>query len=566
MTIEDDAEMQKALQMSMDQDANGQENGTTDGSNFRPAERPYYAEEQWGMVRTTSVVPNPDPIQRKRPPGAPAFMKPAPRHNYLPALLTILHEIPMAKEALLARDATLQDYGIGEDWWDGEQIQIRRVMRTEEEVPLDHSVPVVVETQRIMAFLELTERAYGNTAVLGELVERENQDNDDNTAEHLFLHMWRNQIEQALPDYELSRTFTTHALTEKASPPAEMSEEQIFSIIKLHGPNTDPKPSLLSDDEGCTLYDSIDGALWGAWNPEMPDWTYLEFADVITFDLEHNYNNQIGSTGPILAPAELYVDRYLQENKEKTRQMLIDKLSLSQQIDELDNAQARLKSVQDTESLNKSYDARELLKVVKPFYLGEPSVEDVEEEWMSECTGLSLEKMKVIGNELQQVADRVMERFEALEKSKQKLAKDIRELMNLYKTPSDSVEDSPTHRYTLRGAAADANTTFVLADPNSTEDLIDTSVENWQWWKIVYDKDQLDPISYEVGTFAPAPPARLAVQLLTSVQKTDEDLVLATIKNPETKKVLLIYASDEAVNFQREPLPKQLKVTMLIVS
>ena len=52
-------------------------------------------------------------------------------------------------------------------------------------------------------------------------------------------------------------------------------------------------------------------------------------------------------------------------------------------------------------------------------------------------------------------------------------------------------------------------------------------------------------------------------ETLNCVQKVDIDIVQATIKNPETKKALLVYASEKAVAHSRQPLPSQLRVRYL---
>ena len=48
---------------------------------------------------------------------------------------------------------------------------------------------------------------------------------------------------------------------------------------------------------------------------------------------------------------------------------------------------------------------------------------------------------------------------------------------------------------------------------------------------------------------------------LTFLQKVDIDIVQATVKNPETKRAMLVYANQKAVSHLREELPAQLRVS-----
>ena len=75
----------------------------------------------------------------------------------------------------------------------------------------------------------------------------------------------------------------------------------------------------------------------------------------------------------------------------------------------------------------------------------------------------------------------------------------IKQATSFLKAPSSTIEEGPTHRYTLRGVAIDSRTTYVLANPNAVEDLVDLELEDWQWWKISFDPSDLPPISWEVS-------------------------------------------------------------------
>ena len=118
--------------MSLDQNQipPGQEMGVTyqnSNQQFRPATQDYYEQDKWAMTisesRTQEIILNPEAPDRRRRPGTPAFFKPSSSTRTLPALMKILHEIPMGREALLNRSVTLPDYGRESDWWDGTPVQ-----------------------------------------------------------------------------------------------------------------------------------------------------------------------------------------------------------------------------------------------------------------------------------------------------------------------------------------------------------------------------------------------------------------------------------------------------------
>lgn len=495
-----DEEMQQAISMSMSQTLEGQETGVTDGKNFKPAKRSYYDPNSWSVTISKPVMPNPDPEHRKRPQGAPAFMKPSPRGHYLPALFTIFQEIPMAKDALLVRDAILQDYGVGNDWWDGEPIQIHRVVLSGTEDPPTQDVPLVVESQRIMAFLELTERAYGNVSVLGEISEASPEELGNNAVEGDFLEAWESQVLQVLPDYQLSQIFKIRAKSVDTTEPDLEPNDESFSVIKLNALLVG-QPGTAHIPKGClSLYDAIDSALWGA-EPVERRTTFIEANQIITFVIDQNTPSQLGVTEPVNAAAVFYMDRYLEENVPKAKDMLRKRQKLLDHVSDADSAQAKFQWAPNARNTNQIIDAKDLLNVVKPFFAGtQPtSDEDTADDIINGENYHDLDSHKDVGKRLQEVADRVMTKFQVLEEKKEKLAKQIRELSNFYKEWSDNKEDSPTHRYSLRGVATDPMTTFVLADPNSPEDLIDTLIDDWQWWKICYDAGESEPISIEVS-------------------------------------------------------------------
>ncbi|RQM06475.1 hypothetical protein DH86_00002337, partial [Scytalidium sp. 3C] len=111
-----------------------QESGVigTDQVYFGPATRTQYEEGKWDMVpigksSVQEILFDPEPTERKREIDAPAFLKPAVEDHRLAALLTIYHEIPLAREIFLDRMDVSPSYGFNQEWWSGTEIQMASV-------------------------------------------------------------------------------------------------------------------------------------------------------------------------------------------------------------------------------------------------------------------------------------------------------------------------------------------------------------------------------------------------------------------------------------------------------
>lgn len=89
-------------------------------------------------------------------------------YNIGPAL-SIFHSIPLAKRAMLLPEQVLEEYGYNDRWWSGEAIEAPRIVNLESDRVGPEIGDVVVETQRLMAFLECTNRAYGSVDSLAKL-------------------------------------------------------------------------------------------------------------------------------------------------------------------------------------------------------------------------------------------------------------------------------------------------------------------------------------------------------------------------------------------------------------
>lgn len=86
----------------------------------------------------------------------------------------------------------------------------------------------------------------------------------------------------------------------------------------------------------------------------------------------------------------------------------------------------------------------------------------------------------------------------ALEQAKNQLTSHKRMVTDFLKGQSDSAEDKPTHRYTLRGISTDQHTTYILANPNTSDDLLETDTDSWDWWRIYWDTKGDNPVDLRV--------------------------------------------------------------------
>ena len=404
---QDEDNLQKAIDMSMSQTLSGQEVGITDatGTRFGPATEAYYDNDKWAMTAARShaqeILQNPDPEYRKREPGAPAFIKPSLAGNYIPPLITILHAVPLAREALLARDHLIENYGYNNEWWDGQAIETPRVIDVDNPTEEPIHAELIHELQRHIAFLDQTERAYGNAEALA---------NSDglrrfrlSEVENELLQTWSSGIAKLLPDFELRDIFQNTVSI----------DETTRSFFSLDLP--------LSEDMldcGMTIYEALDDALWTANRATFQSDTFLtRVADVLVINAYRQ--NQRGSGLGIKIPAVWYADRYLQDSIPVTKDMHLGKESVSAEIKRIEKAQAKLHSFQYSWDTAKVVDTGKLLNLAKSYFETSPEGEKVEvsvnsQDSISVESEPSKKSISIIAEELQGVVERVSQKLNGL--------------------------------------------------------------------------------------------------------------------------------------------------------
>ncbi|KAL9128739.1 MAG: hypothetical protein Q9217_002646 [Psora testacea] len=520
-------QLQRATAMSLtdSQTLPGQEMGVTyQNPYFGPANQAHYDSEKWAMTlpeaHTQEIVLNPEPPDRKRKPGTPAFFRPSSSGHGLSAFIKILHEIPMAREALLNRGHLLGDYGRETDWWDGTPVKVLHVVNVDQHGQETGSDDVIYETQRLMAFLEQTERAYGSIDVL---VSLHNISAFTSDIFGTYLNVWKDATQNCVPDMPLVNTFTSKGVQRQS---VEPREADIFSLSVKIGTEVGGK--------GMTLYEAIDDFLWA--DAEEAEVFLAEVGDVITFEVENQCPNLPGLG--IRIPAVWYADRYLESSIQAAYDMKARKAAINAEARDVNRVQELMTQYRKPDS-GTTLGADDLLNKVTTYfqqtaaYRVEESAEaDVED---SESQRSSLGR---IMEELITLTKRVSTKLDEFQSIRDSTLDRMREISKLYTEPSNDPDKPPKHKYTLRGVMSNPNIVYVLEKetPEEDEDMLGSRNGEWKWWRLEYMASSINPI-------------------ITT--KVTESQVLDAASN-DSYKALLVYASERAVSYEIEPLPPQL--------
>ena len=334
----EDEELNRAVAMSMSESQTipGQETGTLDYGKqyFGPATREHYETDAWTMVypaaQTQEILLNPEPKDRKRQPNHPAFFKTPSVDHRLSALIKILHAIPMAREALLNRNLTLQDYGPDKEGWDGPPVKVLRIVNMDADGRKINDDDVIYEVQRLMAFLDKTDRAYGSTNVLAGF---EGVGLRDDQKIPNFLGIW--QAAAARSQSPLANTFESVGTKLDSSDP-EAARSEYFPYLTLKADNE-------ISGRGLTLYEALDQLLWV--DAKEDDEIYLEkVADVLLLEVRNEVENGLGLG--IEIPSIWYADRYRPSHMQQAKDMRARKAAVTTQLQKEEKLQAGISKFQ----------------------------------------------------------------------------------------------------------------------------------------------------------------------------------------------------------------------------
>ncbi|KAF1946998.1 hypothetical protein EJ02DRAFT_449977 [Clathrospora elynae] len=519
-----------------------QESGVVGNSNksFGPATREAYEADQWAMVTTATEIisdPVPNQRQREREQGQPAILKPSPNFNYLPALIPILHSIPLFRNALLCPGISQKDYWVGDDWWRGSATSSGHPYDVNIGLSEAHGLAVIHEAQRLMAFLDNTDRIYGSiNSLLESDAWRESQvlmgDPDDDLLR--FLLLWSFAFQSQMPDAELNGVLRSTVDTSG-------SVQESFVVDATVTPE--------NKRSNVTLYDVLDGTLF----PENRRAHIIDPSSVLILRLTSS--NPSASELGCRIPATLYADRYLAENKHIIDDMCLDMEQHEEQLRSMHTQLERLKYHTPKKAGASKVASLQLLSAsmtaFKPPGDGsEQSPRDAATYSQLQSLFLSIEsKLATLDEQIQQVqkitagisgrfkprvddgadpaADTAMETTENIA---EKAAEDT----SVIDYPEGQrPEDAMKRPYQLYGVATRRDVVYIL-QPDINSDVPGAK----QWWRMQYDSESHNPIIRR---------DRLSLE---------EVLERATT---ESASALFVYANEAATSAEPILLPKPLE-------
>ncbi|KAK7207516.1 hypothetical protein BZA70DRAFT_271513 [Myxozyma melibiosi] len=487
---DEEDDMAKAMRMSlqsltdsgMDIDSQ-QETGV-----LRPSTRQTYDADEWGVVQIGSGGLSPQILEnaRREPEKIPTLLPCAPA-PYLAPYLTVLHSVPLARSALsLFGKQLVEDYGFADRWWDKQQIFVPGFASSEITNQDMHRLSLLVEIQRIMAFLDQTgssdesQRAW---ASIENLVRALSSCGDsyvdlvhadflmDSEPVVLLQRTWEFVTGHYADTLDLSPDlkrlvntvapstntldpigeylFTSLAVVDSPiSLPDDTSTEQKFTTLDV---------VISSDlrDIYKSLTGHLDSLLWSA----EPDVCLKTVAHIFTMTI-HQESGMAG-TGVEL-PTTWYPDRYTPAFKDVMKPNVARRTELFGRIEELEK---RKKMITEYPGFN----THSLLNATR-LYFTPPS--ESERSSASKNHIKVYEKITKLTASLDSLVDRINRKITAL-------SREIDALSNFMSDPSSVPDDENLkklefHRYTLAGVVISDSSFFVKTGVLEKEDdLID---------------------------------------------------------------------------------------------
>ncbi|KAL2844776.1 hypothetical protein BJY01DRAFT_186202 [Aspergillus pseudoustus] len=527
--------------MSLNQNLGQQETGVTSSNQkFGRATKDHYDEGAWAMTLFNSsareIITRPDPVDRKRQASEPAFIRPSQDNLHLSGLLTILHSIPLAREALLLRNKVLNNYGQDAQWWDGQPINLPKVVTIHEAQDGDTDWDdVLYETQRIVAFLDSTTRAFGSADALANLKSMTTYDAEGSVSK--FLEAWQESAVRADPGSQLATIFSSKAYKRPLGP-YDTPIDKDFVTLEPY----------VESVHGQTLYDVLDSTMWNDSPGEELDDVWLEHvANILVIRLDSA--DSAAKTVDVKVPAAFYPDRYLASCRDISRDYRVQRLEVREDIVRLEHIMDRLsapkglaKGLNSQTILEKAADAAAALG---------PKGTSSDAEASAAEPAADVQKLAA---ELMAISKKIESKLKELEELKQQALESLRGSSKFLTEPPESPGEPPVHKYTLRGVCTEPHVTYILRhripDPETPPS------DDYDWWRISFSVDDAKTRQAETGGASSAPKDADVVGY--TARKVREVEVLRAARE-ESKNVLLVYADNNAVNFKEEPVPPTLQ-------
>jgi hypothetical protein len=283
-------------------------------NNFGPAKRDHYDSSQWALtvVDATATELAHGPVRsRIRGRGQPVVLKPASNGDPLAAFVSIIGHIPLARKILIELGGRMRDYGYHADWWTGTPI-VKRQPAASQSLLADIP-PFVYELHRLMAFMRLSTRAFGSVDALAD--EKLTRDAPWPTDELVV----RNGIDRFLAALSYAAKETV------GGEPAGQLMEGLINTgggpVPFAHLNIKVNVSALSSEpRDKDVYDAIDSTLWAANRDGDTDRDCF-LARVPPILVLRLRPRGLQADLDVDVAAELYVDRYLEQNKDRMKQM-----------------------------------------------------------------------------------------------------------------------------------------------------------------------------------------------------------------------------------------------------
>lgn len=554
----EEQELQQAVAMSLG--TGKQVTGVTlkREAQFGKATRDHYDEGAWAMTlfNTSSeeVLISPDPEDRKRVDGDPAFIRPTQDNLYLGGLLTILHEIPLAREALLLRNRVLFDYGNDANWWNGQAINLPKIVTVHDSQDADNDWDdIIYESQRLMAFLDSTKRAFGSCDALANLKRVTSYSSDSEEIVARFLEKWHDAALRADPDNQLATIFMSHAYKNS---PFEVDEdgEPIEKQLYIFSPQVEP-------DHGQTLYDVLDTAIWGDSPGEELDDVWLEtVGEVLLMKLDAPDSSK---SVDVKIPSVFYPDRYLSSCREISRNFRTKRLEVESELRLLEQVVQRLTYPSSPAGTLTRKEILEKAAAAVPIVLAKKMTG--EDESMN--PEVANEKAERLIKELKMASAKLEVKLKELEERKHAAHDTMRSYSRALTEPSPNPGEPPLRKYTLRGVCTQPHVTYVLrsSDAAKSGDLMDIDDRNdgaSQWWRISFSAE--DGKARQAAKREPhsTQPASQDGDVVGYTAHRVREVEVLRAAREEYRSVLLVYANDNAVNAKVEAAPHALRVRL----
>jgi hypothetical protein len=323
-----------------------------------------YAPEQWALVTTSSaarVYDNPeDPKERRRDweKGEPVFFRPLKEKDPLPSLVAVLGQIPLARRALLGEELGLASYGSNSKWWDGESATAGEASVVDD--GMDPHKDVVVEAQRLMAFIQESNRSYGSVEALDKLEGISNittmqvlqKAGGNYSGELRFLVGWSAAAMIYGSHADIFKTIITASENNGG-----VMQDKADTIYRL-----DLEP--LASEPKQSLYQAIDELIWmNDPTGEAEDEYFIEqVAPILVMRVTNKDTSKETKGLGLQVPHTFYADRYLKDNSGVMRQMRKDKALLRRHVQNIDLRKAKLNSTPHPKDPTKMLDREELFE------------------------------------------------------------------------------------------------------------------------------------------------------------------------------------------------------------